>query len=218
MKMIVNVNPQWGIGRDGKLLCQFKEDMMRFKNYTAGKVIVYGRKTLESFPNQEPLPGRVNIVVSSSKNNIPESAKRGCDYYASMKLYKKSKTASLKFCLEGPDIILTGVTINHKDAMFPEEPTTLIYTDDIHLVEHIGLFLGHKSDDIIVCGGEQIYRQMLPLCDTVYVTKNDNVETEPDAFFPNLDEHPDWEPTVHYGHTFTEEGLGYEFLTYSRKL
>ena len=44
------------------------DDMKFFRQTTTGKVVVMGRKTLESFPNGQPLKNRVNIVLTSDKN------------------------------------------------------------------------------------------------------------------------------------------------------
>ena len=51
MNAIVNVNRKWGIGKDGKLLCNIRKDMEFFKEKTMNKVIIYGNNTLKSFPN-----------------------------------------------------------------------------------------------------------------------------------------------------------------------
>lgn len=64
----------WGIGYQGKLLYKIKEDLNRFRTMTVGKVVVYGRKTLESFPNKKPLPDRINIILSKNKNFKCEGA------------------------------------------------------------------------------------------------------------------------------------------------
>ena len=66
MDLIVCVDRNWGIGRDGKLLCHIKEDMKFFREHTMGKVVVMGRSTLESLPKGEPLPNRINIVLTRS--------------------------------------------------------------------------------------------------------------------------------------------------------
>ena len=50
MILIANVNKNWGIGKNGDLLCTFHEDMRRFKAITTGCTLIYGRKTLDSFP------------------------------------------------------------------------------------------------------------------------------------------------------------------------
>ncbi|MBR6472390.1 MAG: dihydrofolate reductase [Firmicutes bacterium] len=64
MNLIVCVDKNWGIGKDGQLLCHLKEDMKHFKERTLGKVVVMGRSTLESLPKGEPLKDRTNIVLT----------------------------------------------------------------------------------------------------------------------------------------------------------
>ena len=66
MKLIVAVDKNWGIGKDGELLFSVPEDMKFFRATTIGKVIVVGRKTLESFPGGRPLKDRVNVVLSKN--------------------------------------------------------------------------------------------------------------------------------------------------------
>lgn len=64
MNLIVNVDKNWAIGFNNKLLVHIPADMKFFRQMTTGKVVVMGRKTLESFPNQMPLANRVNIVLT----------------------------------------------------------------------------------------------------------------------------------------------------------
>ncbi|MBE5908977.1 MAG: dihydrofolate reductase [Lachnospiraceae bacterium] len=68
MKLIVAVDSNWAIGNKGKLLVSIPEDMKFFRGTTTGHVIVMGRKTLESFPNGNPLPNRTNIVLTRDKS------------------------------------------------------------------------------------------------------------------------------------------------------
>ena len=68
MKLIVAVDEKWGIGRQNGLLFSVPEDMKFFRRATEGKVIVVGRKTLESFPGGKPLKNRVNIVITTRPN------------------------------------------------------------------------------------------------------------------------------------------------------
>ena len=67
MDIIVAVDEKWGIGKDGDLLQRISADMKYFRGKTTGNVLVMGRKTLESFPNQKPLPNRVNIVLTTNR-------------------------------------------------------------------------------------------------------------------------------------------------------
>lgn len=74
MNAIVNVNPHWGIGKDGKLLVHVPADLRRFHDLTVGKTIVYGRKTLDTFPDGRPLPDRENIILTKNKDFSIEGA------------------------------------------------------------------------------------------------------------------------------------------------
>ena len=49
MNLIVAVSKSWGIGKDGDLLFSIPEDMKFFRETTMNKVVIMGRKTLESF-------------------------------------------------------------------------------------------------------------------------------------------------------------------------
>jgi dihydrofolate reductase len=64
MKAIVNVDQNWGIGKQGSLLVHIPADMKMFRSETSGKIVVYGRKTLETFPQGQPLKNRTNIILS----------------------------------------------------------------------------------------------------------------------------------------------------------
>ena len=75
MNLIVCVDKNWGIGKDGKLLCHLKEDMKFFRDHTIGKVVVMGRSTLESLPKGEPLPDRTNIVLTHRSDFEKEGVK-----------------------------------------------------------------------------------------------------------------------------------------------
>lgn len=65
MNAIVGVDKNWAIGNKGKLLVSIPNDMKMFRNETTGKVVIYGRKTLATFPNGMPLKNRVNIVLTT---------------------------------------------------------------------------------------------------------------------------------------------------------
>ena len=67
MNIIVAADKNWGIGKNNQLLVSIPADMKMFREETSGKVVVMGRKTLESFPNGLPLKNRINIVITSNK-------------------------------------------------------------------------------------------------------------------------------------------------------
>ena len=64
MNLIVAVDSNWAIGKENKLLVSIPQDMKFFRETTKGKVVAMGRKTLESFPQGQPLKNRVNIVIT----------------------------------------------------------------------------------------------------------------------------------------------------------
>ena len=68
MNLIVAVDKNWAIGKDNKLLVSIPQDMKFFRETTTGKVVVMGRKTLETFPGGQPLKKRTNIVITRDKN------------------------------------------------------------------------------------------------------------------------------------------------------
>lgn len=69
--------------------------------------------------------------------------------------------------------------------------------------------------DVWVIGGESIYRQLLPMCDRVFVTKN-AVRLPADAYFPNLDDDPSWHVESTEKGGITKAGIAYDFVTYAR--
>ncbi|MDE0573371.1 dihydrofolate reductase [Demequina sp. B12] len=55
------------IGRDGDMPWHLPEDLRHFKELTTGGVVIMGRRTWESLPERfRPMPGRVNIVITSA--------------------------------------------------------------------------------------------------------------------------------------------------------
>ena len=74
MKAILSADRNWGIGNGNKLLVSIPSDMKFFRQTTAGKVVVMGRKTLDSFPNGQPLKNRINIVLTGNKDYTAKGA------------------------------------------------------------------------------------------------------------------------------------------------
>lgn len=74
MNLIAAVDKNWAIGINNQLLVRIPDDMKRFRRMTIGKVVVLGRKTLETFPGGRPLKDRNNIVLSKNRNYQVEGA------------------------------------------------------------------------------------------------------------------------------------------------
>ena len=62
--IIVALDEQNAIGRNGDLLCHLPGDLKHFRQVTSGHTIIMGRRTFESLP-KEALPNRTNIVITS---------------------------------------------------------------------------------------------------------------------------------------------------------
>lgn len=67
MILIFAVDKNWNIGFGGRMLADLPEDLKRFRKITEGNIVIMGRKTLEAIPGQNPLPNRINIVVTRNK-------------------------------------------------------------------------------------------------------------------------------------------------------
>ena len=80
MNLIVAADKNWAIGNRGKLLVNIPDDQKLFREETMGKVIVMGRKTMESLPGGQPLAGRTNVVLTRN----PSYKKKGAVVFHNM--------------------------------------------------------------------------------------------------------------------------------------
>ena len=74
MNLIVAVDENWGIGKNGELLVRIPNDQKFFREETTGKVVVLGIKTMETFPGGRPLKNRQNIILSTKADYKVEGA------------------------------------------------------------------------------------------------------------------------------------------------
>ena len=74
MNVIVAVDQNWAIGKDGDQLVYLKEDLKRFKALTTGHPVILGRKTLATFPGGRPLKNRRNLILSRTMGEAPQGA------------------------------------------------------------------------------------------------------------------------------------------------
>ena len=79
------------------------------------------------------------------------------------------------------------------------------------LFEQLGRY---DTNTVYVIGGSKVYEQLLPYCDTAYVTKVET-EKEADSFFPNLDKTEDWKLTDN-GEMLEHNGVQFRFTTYNK--
>lgn len=201
MKAIVNVNRHWGIGREGDLLTVIPEDMKFFRKATAAKIVIMGRKTLDSFPGMKPLPGRVNLVLTSDPERIKPASREAADAF-----FPDIASESGRQRLDE----LTRRVLDSPQLKASERPTVLASARRIEDV--LDFCSSYQEDDIYVIGGASIYKKMLPYCTACLVTVND-CEILPDTWFPNLDATDGWKRSVK-GEEKEYEGIHYRFDTY----
>ena len=94
-----------------------------------------------------------------------------------------------------------------------EDPVTFLQMNS--LIQNWEKVKRFSNKEIFIIGGGEIYKQLLPYCDRVYVTLIEKSHDNVDTYFPNLDEDPNWEVS-----TCTElrdyGNIPYAFLTYDR--
>ena len=71
MELIVAVYDDWGIGCEGDQPVALDADRKFFRRTTAGSTVIVGRKTIGSFPGQQALPKRRNILLSRQDITLP---------------------------------------------------------------------------------------------------------------------------------------------------
>lgn len=74
-----------------------------------------------------------------------------------------------------------------KDKTFHAKGVTVLHSIEEVLEE----IKNEDPDKVFVAGGGNIYKQLLPLCDTAFVTKLE-VTPPSDTYFPNLDKLQNW--------------------------
>lgn len=72
LSAIVAVCDDWGIGLDGGMIVENREDMRHFVACTTGHPVIMGRRTLESLPGGRPLRNRRNVVLTRDATFSPE--------------------------------------------------------------------------------------------------------------------------------------------------
>ena len=64
ISIIVAADKNWAIGNEGKLLTSIPDDLRFFRQTTRDKVVIMGRKTVESLPGGRPFPSRTTVLVT----------------------------------------------------------------------------------------------------------------------------------------------------------
>lgn len=86
--------------------------------------------------------------------------------------------------------------------------------EDAEVFTDLEALLAVAPADAFVVGGARVYQDLLPYCDTAYVTKIQK-SYPADCFFPNLDSLEDWHVTE-TSQVHEEDGLRYQYITYKK--
>ena len=70
MDLIVAVYEDWGIGKNGTQPVALSADRKFYRETTRGATVIVGRRTVEDFPGQKPLPGREYILLSRQNMSL----------------------------------------------------------------------------------------------------------------------------------------------------
>ncbi len=76
LAIVVAVAENGVIGDEGGMPWYYPKDLAHFKDLTMGHPVILGRRTFESITERlgEPLPGRLNVVLSTRDLDLPEGA------------------------------------------------------------------------------------------------------------------------------------------------
>ncbi|MFZ4769761.1 MAG: dihydrofolate reductase [Ferruginibacter sp.] len=161
ISLIVAASTNNAIGKNNQLLWHLPKDLKFFKNKTWAMVVVMGRKTFESV--NKPLPGRINIVITTKNDWKAEGV---------------------------------WVAKDLEDALAQAKTT--------------------NCKEIFIIGGGEIYKQIMPNADKIYMTRV-HTEIEGDTFFPEIDESK-WELESSEDFNVDEKhGYDFSFQTWVKK-
>ena len=162
----------------------------------------------------------MNIIVAVDKNwAIGKNNKMMWSIPADMRFFREKTTGhvvvmgrkTLESFPNGLPLKQRTNIVLSRDKNYQVKGTLVMHTTE-ELLEHLK---GYAPEEIFIIGGESIYRQFLPYCNTAYVTKIDHAY-DADTHFPNLDEMPEWEMTE-AGEEQTSFDLEFVFTKYERK-
>lgn len=157
LSLVVAMDRNQLIGRNGDLPWRLPNDLRHFKRTTLGKTVLMGRKTWDSLGR--PLPERQNWVLT-------------------------------------------------RDATFTAEGARVFHDLDAALA-------AHDAGELMVIGGAELYRQVLPQASRIYLTEV-QAELEGDAWFPEFNR-KQWRETASEAHPADERhAWPYRFVTLER--
>lgn len=126
LAMIVAVDQNNGIGKEGDQLAYISGDLKRFRQLTTGHTIIMGRKTFDALP-KGALPKRRNIVITRQK-----------DYEAPGAEVVRSTAEALAVCADDLKVFVIGGGEVYK--AFLSEADELYMTEIHHAFEGVTVY------------------------------------------------------------------------------
>ena len=124
----------------------------------------------------------------------------------------------------GKPIIMGRKTFESIGRMLPGRLNIVMTRDESFVAEGCRIVLSRdeaiiaadNAAEVMIIGGEGIYREFFPIADRLYLTMID-VEIEGDAFFPEINM-AEWEERISEQHDPDEKNTyGYRFVTFEKK-
>lgn len=207
--LIVALDNKNGISKDNKIPWYIKEDLKFFKQKTLNNIVLMGRETYDSLPdNYKPLKNRFNIVLTRNEELLKNNHNINNLYY-----FNFEKELNNTLAIKNIDIDNKYKYLHY----FNEIKNLLINKRD--LLNELNIL-----ENIYIIGGEYIYKLFLEMfkiteednkIDNIFITqikKNYNC----DKFFPFLTN--DYYLLNYSDNNYSEnENCNYRFLQYIKK-
>jgi dihydrofolate reductase len=136
---------------------------------------------------------KIAIIVAVSQNNVigrdnqlPWHLPEDLQYFKSVTMGKPILMGRKTFESIGRPLPGRVNIVITRDPDWTAEGVEIVNTIDDAMAAGAAVCKAANSDEIMIIGGAQIYRDCLPLADVLYLTKVE-AEIEGDAFFPDID-------------------------------
>ena len=184
------------IGRRGRIPWRIKGEQLQFKQLTEGNAVIMGRKSYEEIGH--PLPGRLNIVVSRTRNYTGENL------MTVGSLAEAVEAAKSRGALQAAD---SRRLDKAPDGSNPADSRGALQAADSRRIDKApdgrgtpgGREASKEADgsgeikaaadglEIFVAGGAGLFAEALPMADTLYITEVHLTVEDGDTFFPAFD-------------------------------
>ncbi|MFJ9461840.1 dihydrofolate reductase [Viridibacillus arvi] len=158
----------------------------------------------------------ISLIVAHDENNV-------IGLNNAMPWHLPGDLAYFKRTTMGKPMIMGRKTFESIGKPLPGRTNIVITRDEeyaregiviVHSLEEALAQAEKESEEIMIIGGEQIFRMTLPMANRLYVTKIEK-QYEGDTFFPSYGD--EWQVVSQSDVNETEDGLKFTYLVYERK-